>query len=395
MARGLNKLTARQAATLAPGMHSDGGGLYLRVRPNGARSWIFISTVGGQRRERGLGTLRSVSLAEAREKAAALRQAVSEGTALTSGDSRKMPAVPVAAPSFGRFADQLINDIGAGFRNAKHRAQWRSTLATHAAPLRPKSVDEISTDDVVAVLKPLWLTVPETASRLRGRIERVLDAAKAKGYRTGDNPARWRGHLSLLLPKRQTLSRGHYAALPFDQIATFVAALQGRPAMAARALEFTILTAARTGEVRGARWGEIDLDQAIWTVPAERMKAGRVHRVPLSSRAVEILQAIRPREVAPDAHVFKGERSAMLSNMAMAMLLRRMGHDSITVHGFRSTFRDWAGEVTAFPRDVVEMALAHCIESKVERAYRRGDAFEKRRELMTAWADFCLQIDKP
>jgi len=280
----------------------------------------------------------------------------------------------------------LIATLSSQWRNDKHIAGWKMTLTTHAAPIRDKRVNEITTDDVIAVLKPLAVDRPETASRLRGRIERVLDAAKAKGFRSGENPARWRGHLDHLMAKRQKLSRGHHAALPFADLPAFVERLQARDAMAALALEFLILTAARTGEVIGARWSEIDLEAKVWTVPAQRMKAGRVHRVPLSERAVAILE--KAKESRTNDYVFPGPgKDRPLSTNALRALLIRLGVD-VTAHGFRSSFRDWAGEVSTFPREVAEAALAHTVGDATERAYRRGDALEKRRRLMNAWAAF-------
>jgi integrase len=261
------------------------------------------------------------------------------------------------------------------------------TLTKYAAPLRDKPLDAIQTDDVLSVLTPLWQTKNETASRLRGRIERVLDAARAKGLRSGENPARWRGHLDHLLPKRQKLSRGHHAALPYADVPELVADLRNREGAAALALEFLILTAARSGEVLGAKWNEIDRDAKVWTVPAERMKAGREHRVPLTQRALQILATVE--QVRTGDYVFPGQRHGRpLSVMSMEMLLRRMKVD-VTVHGFRSSFRDWAGECTSFPREIAEAALAHTVGDETERAYRRGDALEKRRKLMAAWASFC------
>jgi integrase len=260
-------------------------------------------------------------------------------------------------------------------------------------PLRAKRVDEVTTEDVLAVLRPLWSRTPETASRLRGRIERVLDAAKAKGLRTGENPARWRGHLDVLLPRRRRMTRGHHAALPFEQLPAFLERLRVRPAVAARALEFTILTAARTGETLGARWSEIDMASGVWTVPAERMKARTEHRVPLTPAALAILKEVRPLlGTANDGLVFPGQkRGRPLSQMAMVMLMRRMEVADYTVHGFRSTFRDWAGDATNFAREVVEAALAHTVGNAVERAYRRSDAFAKRQRLMEAWAGYCAK----
>jgi integrase len=344
--------------------------------------------IKGRRREMGLGSLLDVPLSKAREKASEARTSFLAGK--DPIEQRPAPAAPPPPPvAFGEFAGSMIDDIEAGFRNAKHRKQWRSTLNTHAASLLEKPVTEISTEDVVAALKPIWLELPETASRVRGRIERVLDAAKAKGHRTGENPARWRGHLDLLLPRRQKLAKGHHAALPFAEIGGFFRDLKGRPALAARALEFTILTAARSGETLGMTWAEVDLDEALWTVPAPRMKAGDEHQVPLSPTAVSLLRELRPKRAKGTEMVFRGADGSALSNMSMAMLLRRMQRSSITVHGFRSTFRDWAGETTSFSREIVEMALAHTIKSKAERAYRRGRAVEKRRELMEAWDMFC------
>ena len=277
-----------------------------------------------------------------------------------------------------------MDGLESQWRNDKHRAQWRMTLKAYAADLRPLTLDAITTERVLGVLQPIWAEKPETASRLRGRLERVLDAAKARGLRTGENPARWRGHLDHLLPKRQKLTRGHHRALPYSDLPAFMAELRDRTAPAARTLEFLILTAARTSEALGARWGEVDLAAKVWTVPAERMKAGRQHRVPLSARAVELLSEARPA----DAFVFPGiVEGSPLSSGAMERVLDRMGV-AVTVHGFRSTFRDWCGEASTFPRELAEAALAHTVGDETERAYRRGDALEKRRKLMDAWARY-------
>jgi integrase len=262
------------------------------------------------------------------------------------------------------------------------------TLRDYAAPLRRLPVDKITTDDVLSVLKPLWNEKPETASRLRGRIERVLDAARAQGLRNGENPARWRGHLDQLLPKRQRLTRGHHAAMKYAELPGFMGDLRARQATAALALEFAVLTAARSGEVLGARWDEFDLDRAIWTIPAARMKAGREHRVPLSKRALKIVKAMQ--EARDGDFVFPGQKAGKpLSVMALEMVLRRMKVEGVTVHGFRSAFRDWSAECTNFTNEVCEAALAHVIENKAEAAYRRGDLFDKRRKLMEAWAIYC------
>lgn len=383
--RALNKLSAVQAAKLiAPGRHSDGGGLYLFIDQHGRRRWIFMYARDGKRTELGLGGGRDLSLANARTEAGKFRAILAAG-----GDPKAERARDDRIPTFGECADAYVEAMAPSWRNAKHAAQWKMTLTTYATPIRSKRVHEVATQDVLDVLQALWKRTPETAERLRGRIENVLDAAKAKGHRTGENPARWRGHLDQLLPKRQRLSRGHHAALPYDALPDFMADLQERNAVAALALEFTILTAARTGEVLGAEWSEIDLDKKVWTIPAARMKAGCEHRVPLSSRAVEIVGAMQA--LGMGGLVFPGPKPRKpLSSMAMAMLLRRM-KAGITVHGFRSTFRDWASDTTGFPHEVCEMALAHTIGNKAEAAYRRGDLFEKRRKLMEAWASYCAK----
>jgi integrase len=376
-------LTTRKVETGKPGKYSDGGNLYLIVSGTGSRKWVLRFTWRGKAKEMGLGSAASVPLADARERAASARRKIAQG--LNPIDERKRTG---DVPTFGEMADDVREALSAGFRNEKHKAQWKSTLETYAAPLRAKPVDTIATDDVLAVLKPIWTTKAETASRVRGRIEKVLDAAKAKGFRNGENPARWRGHLDHLLPRPSKLARGHHAAMPYEDVAAFVAKLRKREATSALALELCILTAARSGEILGMRWPEIDLDKKIWTVPANRMKAGREHRVPLSSRAVTILRKLE--KLKTGEFVFPGQaRSKPLSNMAMEMVLRRMKVEDATVHGFRSSFRDWAGNVSNFPREVTETALAHVIGDKAEQAYRRGDALEKRRKLMEAWAAYC------
>jgi integrase len=382
MAREIDKLTARKVDTLkATGRHSDGGGLYLNVTDTGAKSWLFMWKKAGRRREMGLGSIRDVPLARARTLAFEARQHLASGRDPLA--AREKPA----SMTFGEAATALIESMGPSWRNEKHHAQWTMTLTVYGAPLAGLAAADITTDDVLAVLKPLWLTKPETASRLRGRIERTLDFAKARGMRSGENPARWRGHLDALLPKRPKLTRGHHKALPFADVPAFVAKLRERQGPAPAALEFAILTAARSGEVLGATWDEIDLDGRVWTVPAARMKAGREHRVPLTDRAVTILKAML--KVRTSAFVFPGMKADRpLSVMALEMVLRRMKVDA-TVHGFRSAFRDWTGENTAFPREVAEAALAHLVGDAVERAYRRGDALEKRRSLMDAWEAYC------
>jgi integrase len=378
-----SKLTARKVETAKPGKYSDGGNLYLIVSETGARKWVLRFTWRGRAKEMGLGSASSVPLADAREKAAGARRKIAQG--LNPIDERKRDG---GIPTFGEMADDVRETLSAGFRNEKHKAQWKSTLETYASPLRAKPVDTIATDDVLAVLKPIWTMKAETASRLRGRIEKVLDAAKAKGFRDGENPARWRGHLDHLLPRPSKLARGHHAAMPYEHVAPFIAKLRERDATSALALELCILTAARSGEILGMRWSEVDLNRKIWTVPADRMKAGREHRVPLSPRAFAILRKLE--KLKTGEFVFPGQtRNKPLSNMAMEMVLRRMKIENATVHGFRSSFRDWAGNVTSFPREVTETALAHVIGDKAEQAYRRSDALDKRRKLMDAWAAYC------
>lgn len=386
--RTTNKLTVLKAQSVAkPGRHADGGGLYLRVTPAGAKAWVFMTARHGKRVEIGLGGYSSVSLAAARRLATEMREAVALGR-----DPRAVlqpPAPPVSVTTFGVFADAYITSVEDGWKNDTHRQQWRNSLRDHAASLRDMPLDAIDTDAVLAVLQPIWTTKPETAGRVRGRIEKVLAAAKARGLRPRDsmNPATWRGHLDVLLPRRSRLTRGHHPALSFAEAPSFMAELRSRPALAARCLEFTILTAARSGEALGATWGEIDLLSQLWLIPAARMKAGADHAVPLSSTAVEVLQRLKPAEPLASTPVFS-IAGAQRSNMAMTMLLRRMGRANITVHGFRSTFRDWAGDATDHPRELVEQALAHTIANKAERAYRRGTAIERRRPLMQAWARF-------
>jgi integrase len=385
MVRQLHTLSARTVATLTKaGRHSDGGGLYLNITASGARSWVFMWKADGKRREMGLGPLRDVPLGKARERAAEARQKLADGLDPIAARDNKPQVM-----TFGEAADALIESMSSSWRNEKHRSQWKMTLTVYCEPLRSKPVMEVGTEEVLKVLKPLWTTKPETASRLRGRIERVFDFARARGQGTGENPARWRGHLEAVLPKRAKLTRGHHKAMPFDEVPEFMVALREREGIAARALEFAILTAARSGEVFGASWDEFDLEARVWTIPAARMKAGREHRVPLSDRVVKILREMEQKRLG--ALVFPGTKPGRpLSVMALEMVLRRMKVD-VTVHGFRSAFRDWAGERTHFPREVAEAALAHLVGDAVERAYRRGDALEKRRKLMDAWESFLEQ----
>ncbi|MGA7325898.1 MAG: integrase arm-type DNA-binding domain-containing protein [Rhodomicrobium sp.] len=383
------RLTVRQAATLGPGRHGDGAGLYLYVDGKGARSWVFKFSFAGRRPEMGLGGFPDVSLADAREAAAAARKLVKAG-ANPIEVRREEKAAKLApknvTPTFGACAEALIESRSIEWRNAKHRSQWRMTLTKYAAPLWDKPVDGIGVEDVLDVLKPHWLKVPETASRLRGRIERVLAYAQARGHidRNLANPARWKGHLDALLPRPSKLAkRGHHAALHYDQAPEFVAKLRaGRQGFAALALEYLILTAARSAEVRFATWEEIDFDRKLWVIPAARTKTATGHTVPLVGRVLEILEALY--ESRSSGFIFPGKGNGPLSDGALERVLDRMGV-RVTPHGFRSTFRDWCGDKTHFPREIAEAALGHKAGDAVERAYRRGSALEKRRELMQAW----------
>jgi integrase len=392
------------AKARGPAVLHDGGGLYLRISPTGARSWVFRFQLGGKRRDMGLGPYPDISLAEARGKAVEHRKQRHDGIDPLAAKAAQRQAQRLFAAkgrTFREVAEEFIGRNEMGWRSTKHRQQWRNTLATYVYPIIGElPVAAIDTGLVVQVLDPIWATKPETASRVRGRIEAVLDAATVRGFRQGPNPAQWKGNLAHILPARAKMRKvAHHAALPFADIPEFLTALRSREGIAARALEFAILTAARTNEVLGTSWDEIDLAAKIWTIPAERMKGGREHRVPLSSAALAVLEHLRPLAVqrdgrpAPSAPVFPGARRALpMSNMRMLMLLRRMQRGELTVHGFRSTFSDWAAECTAYPREVVEMALAHTVENKVEAAYRRGDLFAKRRQLMAAWAGYCAGL---
>ena len=398
-------LSAGKVKSAEPGRYGDGGGLYLLVRSKEARFWVFrYSMPGGKLREMGLGKADhdgrkgGVTLAEARDKAAELRRLITAGVdplqhrAAAEAAAAEARAAAARAKTFAQAADLFLAAHEAGWRNLKHRAQWAMTLREYAGPhLGAVPVAEVETAHVVAALRPLWHEKPETASRLRGRIEAVLDFAAVHGWREGANPARWRGHLDKLFPRRAKVRPvEHHAALPWTEAGAFMAELRAREGVAARALEFAVLTAARSGEVLGARWPEVDLDAAVWTVPKRRMKAGREHRVALSPAAMTLLRDLLPLRSEPDALIFPGQRkNRPLSGVAMPAVLRRMGRGELTVHGFRSTFRDWAGEVTAHPREVVEAALAHRVGNETERAYARGDLFAKRRRLMEDWAEHC------
>jgi integrase len=386
MARQLKRLTARTVATMKkPGRHADGGNLYLTISKTGAGvspRWTFLYSLAGKQREAGFGPAAAVTLAEAREKAAGYRSMLAKG--IDPLDAKKADQEAAAArKTFGQCADELIKSKRREWRSEIHAAQWRTTINDYCGPILDKPVDTIDTAAVLSILQPVWNRIPETASRLRGRIEAVLDYGKANGLRSGENPAAWRGHLALILPKRQKLSRGHHQAMPYPDIPEFLGKLRDTESIHALALEFLVLTAARSGEVLSATWDEIDLDAQVWVIPASRMKAGREHRVPLSARAMAILD--RMASIRTGDLVFPGQRRRRpLSGAAMGALVT-----GATVHGFRSSFRDWAGEETSFPREIAEQALAHAAGDATERAYRRGDALEKRRGLMEAWANYC------
>ena len=394
MARRLNRLTAVEVKGIdQKGMYHDGGGLYLQVSAAGTKSWIYRFTLDGRPREMGLGPLNAISLAEARKRAAECRRMRHDGIdpIEARGAQRDQKRLEGArSMTFDVCAEAYIDAHKASWKNGKHAEQWRSSLRNYASPVFGSSpVQAIDLALVMKALEPIWQTKSETASRLRGRIKSVLDWATVRGYRKGENPARWRSHLDKLLPTRAKIQKiKHYPALPYDEIGAFMEALRGQEGVAARALEFLVLTAARTGEIIGARWDEVDLKDKIWVVPGARMKAGREHRVPLSGAALAILKQMN--DIRESDFVFPGgKKGKPLSNMAMLAVLKRMGRNDLTAHGFRSTFRDWAAERTNFPREVVEMALAHTIENRVEAAYRRGDLFQKRRQLMEKWARYC------
>jgi integrase len=391
------KLTAKRVARFLkqPGRYPDGDNLYLRVSSPGNASWILRYERDGRERMLGLGPLHTISLAEARNRAKAARQLLLDGVdPIDQKRAQKAQRALAAAKAmtFAQAAQSYYDQHEAKWRNRKHAAQFLSSLRTYAFPkIGHLPISEIDTGLVLKCIEPHWATTTETMSRVRGRIESVLDWATVRGYRSGDNPARWKGHIAEVLPARDKIAkREHHRALPFTEVARFIADLRKRIGVAAKALEFTILTAARTGEVIGAKWNEIDSTEKMWTVPAGRTKGEREHRVPLSKRALEILAQV-PHEEGND-HIFIGPiAGAGFGDSAMTSVLKRMGHGDITVHGFRSTFRDWAAERTNTPNHVVEMALAHAIGDKTEAAYRRGDLLAKRKVLMETWANYCAK----
>lgn len=400
----IHKLNPRKVATAGPGKYEDGGGLRLVVSKAGAKKWVLRFTINGKRREMGLGSFPLVALVEARNKALECQRLISEGTDPIEAARIESEKVP----TFTTCAARYIRAHRHGWRNAKHARQWVSTLKTYVRPvIGSKIVDAIDTGDVLKVLSPIWTTKTETAKRVQGRMESVLDFAAAHKYRDPMNPARWRGHLDKLLPKPSKVKQvDHHPAMPYGDVPSFMLELSQNNSVSALALRFLILTATRTSEVLKAEWDEIDLDAGVWTIPASRMKAQREHRVPLSGSAIEVLEAL-PR-IEGNLYLFPGAHHRRpLSGMSLLQLMRGMGfgvngnRGDYVPHGFRSSFRDWTGEATSFPRDVAEMALAHTIENKVEAAYRRGDLFNKRRKMMDDWASYVksggkvIPIEKP
>ena len=389
----MKRLTTLDVARLPGGLHHDGDGLYLQVGGAGARSWIWRFTLNGKTRDLGLGSAKAIPLKRARELAAEARRLRAEGVDPVQRRREQRSAVQIRqakSVTFKQCAESYIAAHEAGWRGAKHREQWSGSLSTDAYPaIGALPVASVDTALVMKVLEPIWTAKPETASRVRGRIESILDFAKARGFRDGENPARWRGHLDCLLPAKAKLAKiAHFAALPYAEIGAFMADLRRREGTSARCLEFTILTAARTGEAIGARWDEIDLQAQVWTVPAERKKGGKAHRKPLSPRVAEIIRERQARREGD--YVFPGRSGgAPLSHTSLPAMLHAMGGADVTTHGFRATFRTWAAERTNFPREVIEAALAHIVGDETERAYQRGDLFDKRRKLMAAWSQYC------
>ena len=397
-AKGLTAALVEKGTT--PGRYGDGAGLYLLVRSRHAKFWLFRYTRAGRMREMGLGPASgrtAVKLAAARTRARGLHAAVREGRdplAERDADAAKAKADAAKAQAgtitFSQVADMFLAAHERSWRNSKHRQQWHNTLRGYALPvIGDLPVDSVDTGAVEKIIEPLWREKTETASRLRGRIESILDYAKARGWREGENPARWRGHIDNLLPQRSKVQRvAHHAAIPWREIGAFMQRLREHSSMSARCLEFLILTACRSGEIRGARWDEIDLDHAVWTIPAERIKGGREHRVPLSAPALAVLRKMA--QLGTEGFVFPGLKAASaLSDVALAKAVDVAGGNGATVHGFRSTFRDWCAEATNCPRELAEAALAHVLKDKTEAAYQRGDQLEKRRRLMADWAAFC------
>jgi len=380
-------LSARKVASAAPGRHTDGRGLTLLVKPTGRRTWVLRYQINGRRRDMGLGAWPEVTLAMARDRAIEARRLIAQGCDPLNEKAKSQKL------TFREAAHALVAAKRESWRNAKHAAQWTSTLERHVLPsLGDRDVRSIETNDVLAVLNPIWTAKPETASRVRQRIEAVLDYATALGKREGANPARWRGHLDQVLAQpNKVRAVAHFPAMDWREVPGFMAALSECSGVGAQALAFAILTAARSGEVRGATWSEFDLEQGVWTIPPARMKAAKEHRVPLS--AVAMAQLPKPGD--PEALVFPSVKDPRrpISDMTLPAVLKRLGRKDVTVHGFRSSFRDWAGETTQFPREVIEAALAHRLKDKAEAAYARGDLFQKRRALMQEWSSYLEMND--
>ena len=395
MPRIAKELSALEVSRICDkGLHFVGNvpGLILQVK-GASRSWILRIPIGGKRRDVGLGGYPAIGLAQARNSARDIRIKVVQGIDPIQERRNQQAALRVAQgkqKTFHEVASGFLGDRSPGWRNPKHRQQWENTLAVYAVPeIGNLFVKDIELAHILNILRPIWTTKTETASRLRGRLENVLDWAKVHGYREGENPARWKGNLDMILPApNKTKKVKHHKALPYSQVGSFMVDLRNRSGIAAKALEFTILTATRSGEVRGATWQEIDISKAEWTIPSERMKAGKEHRIPLSSQVIELLKGI-PVGGANEI-IFKAPRGGMLSDMSLGAVLKRM-KIQVTTHGFRSTFRDWAGETTAFTREVIEHALAHQLQDKAEAAYARGTLLVKRRKLMEAWSIYCEQ----
>jgi integrase len=390
----MKDLTVKEVAVLrATGKYRVSRNLYLQLADGGARSWLFRYMRHGVPHWHGLGSCDLVSLAQARDKVIARRKLLLAGIDPIEHERAKRVEALLAAASTMTFEEcgkAYIAAHEAGWRNDKHRQQWRNTLSTYVYPMIGKlPVQAIDTAMVMKILEPIWTAKPETAGRVRGRIESILDWATVRQFRSGDNPARWNGHLDQLLPRKGKIHKvRHQPAMPYQAVPGFMAELREQTSTSARALEFTVLATVRTSEAIGATWPEIDCAAKIWTIPARRIKAERDHRVPLSDRALVILDAL-PREEGND-HLFIGARKGKgLSDMAMLELLRGMAGNGYTVHGFRSSFRDWCAEQTSYPRELAEVALAHALRDKTEAAYQRGDLLEKRRRLMRDWARYC------
>ena len=396
MAKSVDRLTTKKIEAFArPGYYHDGHGLYLQVLATGGRSWLFRYMVEGKARWMGLGSFTDVGLKAARVARDAQRKHLksddkADPLALREEKRRQALVDDGKAKAFSECAREYIEAHKAGWRNAKYPKEWAATLATYVDPTcGTLPVGAIDTSMVLTILRTLWTAKPETANRVRGRIEVILDWATVQGFRSGDNPARWRGHLDKLLPKLSKVRQvQHREALPYSDLSAFVQSLRTHSGTAAQALEFVILTAARVSEAVGATWAEIDLQGATWTIPGARIKSGKEHRIPLSNVALKLLKRLDATK--QNEFVFPGHKLGKPLTIAAPMkLLRDMGHESLTVHGFRSTFRDWCGEQTNFPREVAEAALSHVVKDKTEAAYARGDLFEKRAKLMQSWATYC------